>query len=194
MTEHLKITRSGRAPSQNHIELGCLIDLATSLGVRSYLEIGSRHGDTFWHVMRSLPAGSRGLAVDLPNGAWGTSSSAAALTKVVDDLRSDGYDADVHFGSSHDAETIALCGAEPWDMILIDGDHRYGPAKQDWDAYGPMALKAVAFHDIAGEGVRNRHSGLPVEVPRLWREIRDLHECREFIAPGSIMGIGVLLK
>jgi hypothetical protein len=65
------VTRSGRPPSQIEAELSGFIGLLQERNVRRYLEIGARHGDTFHEVMRSLPVGSVGVAVDLPGGLWG---------------------------------------------------------------------------------------------------------------------------
>jgi hypothetical protein len=186
------ITRSGRDASQNSQELGGFIELLQREGVRSYLEIGARHGDTFFDVMRALPMGSRGVAVDLPGGNWGTSKSQTHLRMTCDDLRQRGYEAHCIFANSQDEGTAQIVNSMgPFDAALIDGDHLYDGVKRDWHLYGHQA-RLIAFHDIAGDGQRQKTSQLPVEVPRLWREIRSDFPYREFIARGSKMGIGVL--
>lgn len=188
-------TRSGRRASQRADELLPFIRLLKREGVRSYLEIGARHGDTFDTVMRSLPPGSTGVAVDLPGGNWGVRSSQASLIKAVRDLRRAGYRAWAQFGNSRDPEIIAglrVLGA--FDAVLIDGDHLYEGVRADWENIGPLA-RLVAFHDIAGEGERTRDDrALPVEVPRLWRELKPAFRHVEFVGPGSTMGIGVLYR
>lgn len=200
-------TFSGRKASQHPAEIGGLVDLFRRENVRSYLEIGARHGDTFHHVMTSLPVGSVGIAVDLPGGAWGQSSSQAALEKAVADLKARGYRVAMVLGDSTSAEVWAAVGQahadliaeEPrgFDAILIDGDHRYPGVLADWRIWGRSA-PLVAFHDIAGEGVRQKTSGDPVEVPRLWRELKEseppIVSKIEFIGEGSSMGIGVLCR
>lgn len=188
-------TLSGRPASQNAGELAAFVALLIRLNVRSYLEIGARHGDTFYEVMRALPAGSRGLAVDLPGGEWGTGSSRSALVAATAKLRQSGREANCVFGDSHAREVIEIAAAgAPFDAILIDADHRYEPVRQDWLDYGPLA-PVVAFHDIAGEGEVQPSSGLAVEVPRLWRELKALHDDHlEFVAAGSRMGIGVIFR
>lgn len=186
-------TFSGRKPSQVPEELAGLVALFRSRGVRSYLEIGARHGDTFHAVMTSLPPGSVGLAVDLPGGAWGQPSSAQHLDRVVTDLCSRGYRAARLFGNSRSTEVfLKVQKFGPFDAGLIDGDHRYAGVKADWESYGPLCA-ITAFHDIAGEGVTSRKGDMPVEVPRLWSEIKAIRETVEFIAAGSQMGIGVVL-
>lgn len=37
-----------------------------------------------------------------------------------------------------------------FDLVIIDGDHRYDTVRFDADYYGPLG-KVVMFHDIAGE-------------------------------------------
>lgn len=192
-------TFSGRKASQHPAELGGFIDLLRRENVRSYLEIGARHGDTFHAVMTALPPGSLGVAVDLPGGAWGVASSRQALERAVADLNGRGYRALAVFGDSTSADVIAAVqAASPtFDAALIDGDHRYDGVSRDWRTWREAA-RIVAFHDIAGEGVRQKTTGDPVEVPRLWRELKaDLPPIVskvEFIAEGSAMGIGVLCR
>lgn len=192
-------TFSGRKASQHPAELAGFLDLLRREGVRAYLEIGARHGDTFHEVMTSLPPGSVGVAVDLPGGAWGVSSSRQALERAVADLNARGYQAHAVFGDSGSPEVAAAVQAirPTFDAVLIDGDHRYEGVARDWRIWREAA-RLVAFHDIAGEGVRQKTTGDPVEVPRLWRELKaelpPIVSKVEFIGEGSSMGIGVLCR
>ena len=183
-------TLSGRRASQRADELLPFIDLLRREGVRSYLEVGARHGDTFDLVARALPAGSRVVAVDLGGGPWGTPKSVAALRAAVAGLSD--HDAHLILGDSTDPSVVAAVAAlGPFDAILIDGDHRYDGVLTDWFNYGPMG-RLVAFHDIVGEGQTTRDANAyPVEVPRLWAEIRN-DRSLEFVGAGSAMGIGVM--
>lgn len=186
------ITRSGRDASQNPAEIGPFIELLQAEGVRRYLEIGARHGDTFFDVMSSLPAGSMGLAVDLPGGNWGTRKSRSYLEEACSVLRTRGYDVRCLFGDSQNKGTANLIRAYgQFDAALIDGDHLYEGVKKDWELYRKQA-RLIAFHDIAGIGQLQKKSHLPVEVPRLWNEIKGDYRHVEFIGDGSKMGIGVL--
>lgn len=186
-------TFSGRKPSQIESELQGFISLLRDRGVRRYLEIGARHGDTFHDVMLSLPEGSTGVAVDLPGGLWGTAKSQQALKRAVADLKRRGYKASALFGNSQtDATRRLIVGRGPFDAILIDGDHTLPGVTADWRAYGGMA-PLVAFHDIVGTGMREKVHGRPVEVPILWQQLREQHDTVEFVAPESAMGIGVVL-
>lgn len=190
-------TVSGRRASQKFFELYGLIKSLQEKECVSYLEIGARHGDTFYEVVKALPKGGKYLAVDLPGGAWGVSSSKKHLQNVIRLLKKEGWkNVDCIFGNSQDAKTIARIAREaPFDACLIDGDHRYEGVKADWENYRSMARKIVAFHDIDGEGVRK--DGMEVQVPRLWREIRSSgeFETKDFISdeePDRPMGIGVV--
>lgn len=187
-------TRSGRRPSQNEFELRSFIALMQARQVTRYLEIGARHGDTFFEVMMSLPKGSKGVAVDLPGGRWGTDKSRRSLEDTCSDLRRRGYDVRCIFGDSTSTGIRQLVMVEgPYDAALIDGDHRYDGVKADWENYSQFA-PLIAFHDIVGEGQAEKVHGNPVEVPRLWAELKAKHDHVEFVDDGSKMGIGCILK
>lgn len=182
-------TRSGRTASQQPNELYPFIDLLIEHGVTSYLELGARHGDTFFEVMTRLPRGSRGIAVDYPDGLWGSASSSVALLDCCDELSGMGYDIKLIFGKTDDV--VGQVGQ--YDAVLIDADHTYDAVKRDFFNYGGCGI--VAFHDIDGDGLFycGEHE---VGVPRLWRELKEKHKHVEFIAPSDDrrMGIGVLLR
>lgn len=187
------VTRSGRNPSQNEAELTGFIGLLQREGVTRYAEIGARHGDTFHHLMLSLPVGSVGVAVDLPGALWGTRKSMKSLQEAVADLNARGYKASAIFGDSQtDATRRLIKGRGPYDAILIDGDHTLAGVTRDWELYRKLA-PLIAFHDIVGEGQAEKVYNNPVEVPILWESIkRTSQKVEEFIAPGSGMGIGVV--
>jgi predicted O-methyltransferase YrrM len=185
-------TFSGRPWRQRVDELAAFIALLRGEGVRSYLEVGACHGDTFHAVVSSLPKGSRAVAIDMPEAAWGKPGSRRYLIAAAADLTRRGYDASIIFGSSRSAaaQQSAMIGG-PYDAVLIDADHRYDGVLADWKAYGRMG-RIVAFHDIDGEGLTKDRGRLVVEVPRLWRELRAKHQHREIIGEQRGMGIGVL--
>ena len=194
-TEQVLKTFSGRRPSQEAFELFGFIKLLKEACTHSYLEIGAREGDTFHEVMINLKPGAKGVAVDLPGGLWGKVTTKSKLQIAVNDLINRGYEASCLFGDSRAAgtkRTVRMRG--PYMAVLIDGDHRYEGVKADWEAYREFA-PIIAFHDIVGTGQAEKVSNRPVEVPRLWQEIKDSGlKVREFIAPESKMGIGVVIQ
>ena len=188
-------TFSGRAPSQDESELRGFISLLQERGVTRYLEVGSRHGDSTHEIAINLPPGSTIVAVDLPGGLWGTERSRPYLERVIADLCARGYKASCIFGDSQtDATKRLIIGRGPYDAILLDGDHTLKGVTRDWQLYGDMA-PIVAFHDITGTGQAEKVHGSPVEVPILWDAIvRSGENVREFVTPGSHMGIGAVVR
>lgn len=192
-------TFSGRNASQLASEITGLLELMRETECKRYLEIGARHGDTFHWLVSGLPLLDTAIAVDLPGGPWGTVRSVDSLKRAVINLseshRVYPLTVEALIGSSQSEDIISACQAfAPFDMVLIDGDHRYLPVKQDWEVYSRMA-RYIAFHDIVGDGQTSHDiKRMPVEVPRLWKELREEYSPNywEFIAPGSGMGIGVI--
>jgi hypothetical protein len=188
-------TFSGAKNAQNQQELDEFVEFLVKKRVTRYLEIGSRHGDTFHYVMRHLPRGSVGLAVDLPNGLWGMPGSNLALERACMDLRRKGYKAQCMFADSQkDFTQIAIQNQyKEFDAVLIDGDHTLPGVTQDYENYKDMA-KFVAFHDIVDVMQTNRR-GETIEVPVFWQQLKKIHKnVVEFIYPGSSMGIGVVIQ
>jgi len=188
-------TLSGRRASQNEFELRSFIKLVQEKEVKSYLEIGARHGDTFHEVMINLPKGSKGVAVDLPGGLWGRCTSKISLKAAARDLIERGYDIEVILGDSTDESIIEKVYSHgPFDAVLIDGNHQYEGVKLDFENYAPLA-PVIAFHDIVGSDQIEKVHKNKVEVPILWQEIKDakMGEVVEFIDNGSKMGIGCLI-
>lgn len=186
-------TFSGRRASQMDEELAGFLALLREEGVKSYGEIGAREGDTFHRVMMALGPGTRGVALDLPGGLWGSATTRPGLERVVDDLVQRDRKASCLFGSSRTLATQRVFVARgPYDAILIDGDHTLTGVTSDWEFCRGLA-RIVALHDIVGTGEIDKPSKTPVDVPLLWSAIeRSGLRTRSFVAPGSKMGIGVV--
>jgi predicted O-methyltransferase YrrM len=188
-------TFSGRAYSQDMGELQALIDYMREAGVTRYLEIGARHGDTFYEIMRQLPA-LEGVAVDLPDGKWGTQKSLAPLKSCIDDLQKQGRAVELILGDSTAKETRdAIKQYRPYDIVLIDGDHSYEGVKKDWLFVKSLKPDYVVFHDIVEGGKPDAKTGDTIGVPAFWQELKTKHKKYDFaeiISEGSAFGIGVV--
>lgn len=188
--KRLKGTFSGQRGAQVESELRSYISLMIKFGVRSYLEVGCKNGDTFYEIMTSLPPGSVGVALDI-----GQRKHRDRLTRAVDELKRIGYSVQLILGDSRREAIVAQAALfAPFDMVFIDGDHSYKTAKSDWENYGPMG-KMVGFHDIHGPEDWKEKGLAVMEVPKLWREIIESgRPFVEFFDEEEQVGIGVLLE
>jgi hypothetical protein len=184
---------SGRRWPQYIDEVHEFIRQLQAAGVRSYLEIGCRYGDTVHAVGMALPAGSRIVACDLPDAKNGKSNvgrhpdSATYLHRAVQNLIEEGRDGQVVLGNSQDPAIIAAVKAlGPFDAILIDGDHTPAGARADWKNYSPMARKITALHDIFGE------SSAAKGPKPLFAELRERHHGVAIAHDGLRRGFGLL--
>ena len=181
---------------QNEEEITALVEIFRQEGIRSYLEIGAKFGGSLQRIGEAMPAGSRIVAVDLPNGTKAWAQSSVSLTNVVAGLRKQGKDAQIIWGNSQDAvivEQVRKLG--PFDAILLDADHRLPGVTADWKNYGPMASSMVAFHDIAWRRAPE-WEGTRIDVPQFWNDLKLKYRHREFkfCPTGKNNGIGVLWK
>jgi hypothetical protein len=138
----------------------------------------------------------KAVAVDMPESRWGSRGTRPLLERRVRDLRHRlGVDSHLIIGRSGHKDVIRRAEElGPYDLIMIDADHTYDAVKADYENYKHMARKAIAFHDIIGEGAK-LSDGTPVEVPRLWGELKPDHTTIEFAETwgDKPMGIGVIL-
>lgn len=184
---------SGQPIPQRPDELKRFIEILKEEKISKYLEIGARYGDSFYHIVKSLPSESKAIAVDLVDGYWGRSDSREHLQNRVADLRALGYDANVVFGDSTAAGTLqSVLMRGDFDAVMIDGDHRFEGLTLDWINFGKRSKKLVAFHDIDGWKHFERRSGASVEVPHVWNILKRNYKHQEIIGAERGMGIGVL--
>lgn len=176
------------APLQNVLELERFVQLLREEKVRSYLEIGSKFGGSFWRVVTSMPPRSRAVAVDLPAG-----TSTESLQACVQELKKFRYRAQVIFGDSTDPLVIKKVSAlAPFDCVFIDANHTLSYLEQDFRNYAPMA-RMVAFHDIMWQRAPEWR-GTRIDVRAWWEAHRDeyRHEDIVFTSKRKDNGIGVL--
>lgn len=154
---------------------------------QSYLEIGSRYGESLYLHALVLPKGAKIRAIELPEAGWGRFGSADVLVGVRNYLVGLGFDLDIFLGNSQDPVAIEWAKLNgPYDLVLIDGDHSFEGAKADWENYGQYAKYAV-FHDAA-----SIH-----DVGQVWQALKEkrMHvPHREFVYRQGryTMGLGVM--
>lgn len=180
---------------QDPTEFNRFLTLIREQQVRSYLEIGSKHGGSFWRISNSLPKGSRVVSVDLPHGDTSFKESKPNLEACVKELSERGYDAHLFIGDSTDPRIVAeVSKLGPFDLVFIDANHTEPYIWKDWSNYGPMA-KMVAFHDISHVWLEHKDSKkMPIEVPKVWRQLKREYEHAEIRCDPHYNGIGVLWR
>lgn len=160
--------------------------------IQSYLEVGSRTGSCLSAVAAAMALGTRFVAVDKPHGDGKTRE---ALERNVQIMRRRGCDVSQIIGDSTDPAVIeAVRALGPFDAVFIDANHTEPYVRHDWKIYGAMATKICAFHDIAFYRKHPRPGRLPIDVPRVWNEIKGgyRHEEIKLDPTGTDNGIGVL--
>jgi predicted O-methyltransferase YrrM len=179
---------------QSEGEINAFIGLLQREGVRSYLEIGSKFGGSLWRIANALPQGARIVAVDLPHGDTSFKETLPHLEQCVERLRGRGYDATLIVGDSTDPAIVALAARlGPFDACFIDANHTEPYVRKDWANYGPLA-RIVAFHDVGWEARPQPTKKMPIDVPRVWREIRGGFRHEEIRDCARDNGIGVLWR
>src|ERR1044072_7026206 len=91
---------------QDEQEFAAFLDIVKVLGATSYLEVGAKFGGTFYRVSKSLPVGSRVVAVDMPGGNKAWVQSGKSLGAVRDSLIEDGYECHLIWGDSTNAAVV----------------------------------------------------------------------------------------
>jgi cephalosporin hydroxylase len=173
---------------QNLAEFAAFCDILKHERCDSYLEIGSRHGGSLWLAGQALQSPAKIVSVELPD-----SHNLLSLDACLRNLRAMGHRARLVLGDSTDPAVIDnVRGQGLFDAVLIDANHTMPFVKSDWEHYGPLARKLVAFHDISWKGPRP--GKLPVDVPALWQLLKPLYRHIEITHEQRDNGIGVLFK
>ena len=166
-----------------------LIELSRQ-NVRSYVEIGTRHGGTFVitvEYLRRFQDIEWALGIDI-QPAKGLESYAAADPAVNTAVMS----------SRGQRFRWTLKRHAPIDLVLIDGDHSADGVRADFETVREHA-RLIAFHDIVNQLVPG--------VGAVWREVMERYgddwEFLEFTAQypevvgrlgGPLLGIGLAMR
>ena len=181
------------SPYQHEDELVHFVQFCRERGVRRYLEIGSRFGDSFFAVMANLPVPSFGMFIDLPE----SKEKSHRLMETALELLRMGHDIRPFLGDSRDRWQLkAARDNAPFDLILIDANHTYEGVRADWTDYHWMA-PIIALHDVSAPDTW-MSDGKPNGVGRFWRELKAADTFKhtiEFIVPSDRpMGYGIVVR
>jgi hypothetical protein len=130
-----------------------LVELSNR-NIRSYLEIGCRHGGTFIITVEYLKRFNNlevALALDIVQSS--------IMTSYVEMEPLSRY----RLASSLSPEGISLIQDRHWDLALIDGDHSYNGCRGDYESVRDHC-KLIALHDIV--------SDVCPGVQQTWKEIK----------------------
>jgi len=189
------VVGDGYKTLQDEGELEAFAALVRQEGISSYLEIGSKFGGSLWRVAQEMLPESRIVTVDLPGGTKAWKESEASLKRCSEELRKAGHRVYNLWGNSQDKKIIEkVRSLGPYDLILIDGDHRMPGVTADWKNYSGMG-KRIAFHDISWRRAPT-WEGTRIDVPEFWRSVKEGHKYEEIVMcpTGKNNGIGVLWR
>lgn len=157
---------------QREWEIVRLLRAVRDLQPTRLCEIGTANGGTSFLLARVAPPGSILVTADLsprPGRAEALAILGAprcAIRQVHGDSRADATERVIR----------AAAGGEPFDFLLIDGDHGYNGVAADFERYRKLVRRGgiIALHDIVQD--TRRRSGVQGpgdagDVPRFWREL-----------------------
>lgn len=122
--------------------------------IKSYVEIGCRHGGTFIIVVEYLRRFTDlhvAAALDIQRA--GIMDAYARRTSGID----------YRIADSREPESVAWLGSRQWGLAFIDGDHSYEGCSSDYQAVKHRA-EIIGLHDITSAECPG--------VVQMWREIR----------------------
>jgi hypothetical protein len=155
--------------------------LATLAGlpIRSYLEIGVRHGGTFLITVEVLRP-DVAVAVDIDR------VPALQARPGVDFVQAD----------SRSRRFAKLASSRVWDLVLVDGNHAYDAVRSDVDTVLDHA-NVIALHDIvddASPGVRRAWQELKAEPGFTFHEFTAQYDEVVERVGATVLGIGVAVR
>jgi len=181
--EHMREHFGGLRIWQYPIQFGAYLHELGRLGVRSYLEVGVRHGGSFVATVEYLRRVSNlevAVGVDIIRAP--ALEEYAAATPGVEVAWLDSH-------SNAFRALLAECG--PFDVAFVDSHHQEDQCRCEVERLAPGATM-IALHDITNVGCPG--------VGRVWAELVASPEwrCTEFTDQyaglGPFMGIGLAVR
>lgn len=170
-------------------QLSSFASFLRNMKVKTYMEIGVRHGGTFIFINELL----RKSNPELASCACDISEKPENIAEYQT-LCKDGQVAYFE-GSSRSPgfKHFAQNNFKP-ELVFIDGDHSYGGVKSDIDTFINLkSTKALILHDIVSDACPG--------VVKAWNELvnNDKFTCISFVSQyesvkGNFLGIGLAIK
>ena len=183
LPEHLHVHFGGLRIWQYPIQFGPYLHQLGQLGIRSYLEIGVRHGGSFVATVEYLRRlGGLDLAVGVDIIPAPVLKEYAASSTGVEVAWLD---------SKSEAFRELLADRGPFDLVFIDSHHEEDQCRTEVASVAPSA-GMLALHDITNVGCPG--------VGRVWSEIvaspdwRCLEFTEQYPGQGPYMGIGLAIR
>lgn len=172
------------------------LEYCKSKQVKSVLEIGSRFGGTLWAWLKILKV-ELAVAIDWPlegdlnirvqrEQQWHSWKSESQALEIIT-ARSESSNA-----KQAVKEAMARYNLSMFDLVFIDGGHKYEEVSQDFHSYNTLG-RIIALHDITPS---TRIAEADYAVPKFWNEIKGTN-FKEFVfkrEPPDGYGIGVLTR
>ncbi len=181
-------------------EITALASLLRTHTNKSFIEIGTKFGGTFFLFHSCMAPKGQSISIDLPGGIHGgwvlndhpylgqvNTARDKFLLNLGDNVR-------LISGNSHSLSTTGYLDEilhDHVDFLFIDGDHTYDGVKQDYEMYSQYVKPGgmIAFHDINDT---EYHRAVGAEAFRFWKELQG--NKLEINAHSYFGGIGVLFK
>lgn len=181
-------------PMQNTFEIGELMNRVREKRPKRIMEIGTARGGTLFLFCQNAAPDATIVSLDLPFGINGGGypdwkdpiyRSFAQPDQNLILIRGDSH------ADASKEDVLRLAGEEPFDIIMIDADHRYEGVKRDFELYAPLVAQdgLIVMHDV----LPNRFDA-EIQVDRFWAEVQarfDTDEIAEDPEQGN-MGIGIV--
>jgi predicted O-methyltransferase YrrM len=180
------------APVQHREELlGALREVAAAQP-RYIVEVGTSLGGTLLLWSRIAHPEATIVTIDLPGGDFGGGSSYLRVP-LFRRFRLPKQKLFLIRGDSHQPKTLELTRqyleGHAVDFLFIDADHTEAGVRSDYKMYSPLVKEGgmILFHDIA---INNPEYG----VKKLWAELAEQYEHREFLGRPTPWGLGLLYR
>jgi cephalosporin hydroxylase len=183
------------AVNQKPQEILELLEILRSRPPRAVLEIGMDKGGTLFLWTRVAQPDALLVSVDIRPvaGRLGLRSPFGLVRRSF--ARAEQRVVFVDGADSHDTRTLdrirKAAAGRSFDFLFVDGDHRYGSVKRDYELYAPLVEPGgvIAFHDVSPAPTPDTEG-----TARFWRELAGGSEnAVELLAEGELgYGIGVL--